>query len=475
MQPYALNNIKIAYAILYGQIKKRGGLSMKKFLSLLLIVVLVLSLAACTKKAPVDNATDTPNTGDTTEDVASEGIEAEISVQVESDWLEYYEKVAERVKANNPKAKINFIETGSFDHLDVLDATDVTNKDVADVFAIPADRIYGLSNNEALAAIDAKTMANNVGGFSNYDAGLGGNFNINGEYLAFPMNIETLINFANTANAEASGIDLSKTIEFTELKNEDMLVPVFNAWFGVALTNAGNIEFLGKDDSGNLYSDLTKDFADLTKEQQDVFTALFNYWKAHKSAGTSLWDKDAAWGYMDTEFSSGGKNSIRLEGPWSTGSLSALANDGKDLAILPINQVTVAGKPLAHWKGGWGLAINARNEGDDNKMQLAMRFIEEVVNPEYAVDFFEATGKILENVKVDEYLNSGLSDTDKVVIEAVMKSYEDAPARPLFTEWGSVWDTWQNAMLSWSSVNPGTVEEAYSLIKASFEAMMGNF
>lgn len=431
---------------------------MKKALSLLLVMVLVLSMAACTKKEPVIS-----------------NVTAEISVQVESDWLEYYEAVAERVKATNPNATITFIETGSFDHLDVLDATDVTNKDVADVFAIPADRIYGLSNNEALAAIDAKTMANNLGGFSDYDAGLGGNFNIDGEYLAFPMNIETLIIFANTANAEAKGIDLSKKIEFTELSHEDMLVPVFNAWFGVALTNAADIEMLGKDDSGKAYSDLTKDFADLTKDQQEVFTALFDYWKANKTAGTSLWDKDATWGYMDTEFTSGGKNSLRLEGPWSTGNLSALANDGSDLAILPINQVTIAGKPLAHWKGGWGLAINARNEGDKDKMALASKFIEEVVNPEYAVDFFSATGKILENVKVAEYTKSSLSEVDKTVIESVIKSYEDAPARPLFTEWGAVWDTWENGMLSWSSVNPGSVEEAYSLVKASFEAMMGNF
>lgn len=431
---------------------------MKKALSLLLIMVLVLSMAGCGKKVP-----------------ASTDVAAEISVQVESDWLEYYEAVAERVKATNPNAKINFIEAGSFDHLDIIDSTDITNKDVADVFAISADRIYGLSNNEVLAAIDAKEMAKTVGGFSDYDAGLGGNFNINGEYLAFPMNIETLIIFANTVNAESKGIDLSKSIEFTELNHEDMLVPVFNAWFGVALTNVANIEMLGKDDSGKLYSDLTKDFADLTKEQQEVFNALFDYWKAHKTAGTSLWDKDAAWGYMDTEFSTGGKNTLRLEGPWSTGNLSALANDGQDLAILPINQVTIAGKPLAHWKGGWGLAINARNEGDKDKMQLATRFIEEVVNPEYAVDFFAATGKILENVKVSEYTNSSLPEVDKTVIESVIKSYEDAPARPLFTEWGAVWDTWQNGLLSWSSVNPGSVEEAYSLVKASFEAMMGNF
>lgn len=448
---------------------------MKKILSLLLIMVLVLSMAGCGKKEPIVTQ-DVPKTDDKTPGVeVVEGLEGEISVQVESDWLEYYEAVAERVKTTNPNAKINFIETGSFDHLDVLDATDVTNKDVADVFAIPADRIYGLSNNEALAAMDAKTMASNVGGFSNYDAGLGGNFKIGDEYLAFPMNIETLIVFANAANAKANGIDLSKTIEMEDVKYEDVLIPIFDAWFGVAIANAGNIELLGKDDSGKLYSDLTKDFADLSKEQKDVFTALFNYWKAHKTAGTSLWDADAAWGYMDTEFSTGGKNSLRIEGPWSTGNLSGLASDGKDLEILPINEVTIAGKPLAHWKGGWGLAINARNEGDKDKMALASRFIEEVVNPNYAVDFFSATGKILENVKAAEYTNSSLPEIDKIVIESVIKSYEDAPARPLFTEWGKVWDTWKNGMLSWSSVNPNSVEEAYSLIKASFEAMMGNF
>ena len=443
---------------------------MKKNLFLTLILVLAVTVSACTSGAPT-----TPGTPDTPVGDSEGGIEAAITVQVEPTWLGYYEQVRDRVLENNPNATIDFIEIGSFDHLDVLDATDVTNEDIADVFAIPADRIYGLSQNEALASIDAKTMAENVGGFDNYDEGLGGNFNVDGEYLAFPMNIETLINFGNTANAAANGIDLTKPVEFTELKYEDMLVPVFDAWFGVSFMNAGNIEMLGKDDSGNLYSDLTKDFSELNQEQQEVFTALFNYWKAHKEAGTPLWDADGAWGYMDSSFTTGGNTSIRLEGPWSTGNLSNFANNGADLAILPINQVTVSGNPLVHWKGGWGLAINSRNEADENKMALSQAFIEEVVNPEYAVDFFKATGKILENVKADVYLDSDLSDTDKLVIEAVLNSYAEAPARPLFTEWGSVWDTWKNSILSWSSVNPSTVEEAYSEVQASFTAMMGNF
>lgn len=450
---------------------------MKKFLILFLVFVLSLSLVACSK--------DETTTGDVNEgevEERNEGTDGEetsitetITVQVEESWLPHYEAARDRVLEVFPDANIEFIVSASFDHLDVLDSTDVTNPDVADVFAIPADRIYGLAQNEALAAIDAKSMAKNVGGFDDYDAGLGGNFNVDGDYLAFPMNIETLIIFANTANAEANGIDLTKTIEFTELGTEDMLIPAFDAWFGVAVTNSADIELLGKDSSGNLFSDMTMEFSELPKEKQDVFVALFNYWKAHNEAGTSLWDENAAWGYMDTAFSTGGNASLRLEGPWSTGSLSNLANNGEDLEILPITNVTINGRPLAHWKGGWGLAVNARIEDNFDKMVLAQKFIEEVVNPEYAVDFFKYTGKILENVSFEVYENSDLLDSDKEVIKAVLESYKDAPARPLFLEWGQVWDTWKTAILSWSSTQPNNVEEAYRELKASFDAMMQTF
>jgi arabinogalactan oligomer/maltooligosaccharide transport system substrate-binding protein len=428
-----------------------GGFTMKRVVSLLLVLVLVISMISCEKK-----------------------LEASITVQVETGWLPYYEAARDRVLEKYPDATIEFIETGSFDHLDVLDATDVTNADVADVFALPADRIYGLSNNEALAAIDAKAMAENVGGFADYDAGLGGNFMIGEVYLAFPMNIETLIIFANKANAEAVGVDLTGTIEFTELNYEDMLVPAFNAWFGVALTNSAEIELLGKD-GDNLFTDLTKDFSELSQDKQDLFTALYNFWKAHDEMATDAWDSGATWGYMDTAFSTGGTNALRLEGPWSTGSLSEKAGNGADLEILPINQVTINGNPLAHWKGGWGLGVNARVEGNEDQMMLAQVMIEEIMNVDYAVDFFKSTGKIMENVDASVYANSDLSPTDKKVVDAVIKSYEGAPARPLFTEWGQVWGTWENAVLSWASVKPGSVEDAYAEIKAAFEAMMSNF
>lgn len=440
-----------------------------------------MTVAACTttddesEAPPVseENGEDTETADDDVE--AVESLEETITVQVESDWMEYYEDAAARVNEAHPDATVEFIEVASFDHLDVLDQTDVTNEDVADVFAIPADRIYGLVQNDALAAIDANSMADNVGGFSNYDEGLGGNFQIDGEYFAFPMNIETLITFINISNAEENDIDYAQPIELAEVGHEDILIPIFDAWFGVSFTNAAEIELLGRDESDNLYSDLTEDFEELDTEKQELIEALFNYWQAHKEAATPLFDEDAAWGYMDGEFETGGNTTARIEGPWSTGALSDLAGDGEDLEIMEIGQVTVNGNPLSHWKGGWGLSINARVEGNEGQMLLAQAMIEEIVNTEHAVEFFQATGKILENVSIDDYLNSDLPDADKEVIEAVLKSYEDAPARPLFTEWGQVWDTWKNAILSWNSVNPGSVEEAYQELQASFEAMMTNF
>lgn len=453
---------------------------MKRVVSLLLVLALVLSMAACGNNNDANNNASTntgtnENTGSTDATEQATGIEATISVQVESTWLEYYEAAKARVLENNPDATISFIETGSFDHIDVLDSTDVTNPDVADVFAIPADRIYGFAQNEFLASLDAKGIANVVGGFEDYDNGLGGNFNVNGDYLAFPMNIETLIIFANAANAEANGVDLSSTIEFNELNYEDMLIPAHNTWFGVAMANAGGIEMLGMKEDGTFFTDLTTDFADLPQEKQEVFKTLFNFWQAHDEAGTDMWDKEATWGYMDSVFESGGTNSMRIDGPWGTQGFVDKSNDGADLAVLPINQVTIAGSPLAHWQGGWGLAVNARVEGNDDQMKLAEAMIEEIVNTDYAVDFFKFTGKILENVDSETYANSDLSEIDKRVVAAVIESYNAAPARPLFSEWGNVWGTWENSVLSWSAVKPATVEEAYAEVQAAFLAMMGNF
>jgi arabinogalactan oligomer / maltooligosaccharide transport system substrate-binding protein len=69
-----------------------------------------------------------------------------------------------------------------------------------------------------------------------------------------------------------------------------------------------------------------------------------------------------------------------LKGPWSTGSLTGHAGED-NIRILPINQVTVNGKPLLHWKGGWGVGVNARLEGQDAEMALAQALIAELINP----------------------------------------------------------------------------------------------
>lgn len=312
-------------------------------------------------------------------------------------------------------------------------------------------------------------MAEEVGGFKDYDAGLGGNLKIGDEYLAFPYNIETLVAYVNKGNAEKAGIDLTKNIEFNDLAFGKMVVPVHDAWYGVGFTNSASFELLSKN-GDKLTTDATKEWKDLTADQQKLFESLYNYWKPNYDNKTDLWDKDAASGYLDAQFSADGGAAIRIDGPWATTGLSDKVG-ADNLEVLPLSQITVNGKALSHWKGGWGLGINARCEENEAQMALAEDFIKEIVNPEYAKDLFNSTGKILENVEPSAY--DGIGGMNEKVIEATYASYEASINRPLFLEYGKVWDSWQNALLSWSAQKPANAEEAYKQVKASFDAMMG--
>ncbi len=442
---------------------------MKNKFKALMALSLAGLLASCGGKSN-ENGAEEASSADPSQ------VSGTLSVQVEEDWLDHYEKAAARVKEKYPDAEIEFKTVSSFDHLDIIDATDASNEDVADLFAIPADRLYGLVGNDVLGALDSKTLAEEIGGWDDFDAGIGGNFNIDGEYFAFPYNIETLITYVNTANAEANGVNKDEPIEIgAEGKDAaTVLFPIFDAWYGVAATNSSGIELLGMKEDGSLYSDFTKEWSELEDEKKATVKAMYDYWKQHNDAGSELFDPDAGWGYIDKEFTTGNKGVARLGGAWDAASISEQAGEG-NLEIFPIDHLTIAGKPLNHWQGGWGLAINARIEGDANKEAIANEMIKEIVNPEYALDLYKATGKVLENVKNETYQESDLPDSDKAIIDATIKSYENAPARPLFKEWGSVWDTYKNAILSWNSVKPASEEDAYNELKASFDAMMANF
>lgn len=437
---------------------------MKKLLVTLLVATTALNFMACgAKEDKSDEKVENNNTGVTATDE-----KVTLTVQVEEGWVPYYEQVRDTIVEKYPNATIEFITTGSFDHLDVIDQTSAENPDVADVFALPADRLYGLANNDVLAAMDAKTMADEVGGFKDFDNGLGGNFNIDGEYLAFPYNIETLIGYVNLENAAAAGINLEDKIEFTDLEYNQVLTTVHDAWFGVAFANSANFEFL----SETLESTATKEWADLTDDQKNLFEGLFTYWKAHQDNGTSLWDKDAAGGYIDEQFKTGGSDAIKIDGPWASTSVVELVGSADNLEVIPLNQITFNGNDLQHWKGGWGLGINARCEEDAAQMEVAQEFIKEVVNPANAQELFKYTGKVLENVEPSAY--EGIDELEKKVIDATYEAYESAVNRPLFDEYGQVWSTWQNALLSWSAKNPANAEAAYAEVKASFDAMMLN-
>ena len=442
---------------------------MKKGIKSIMALSLAVIMTAC--GGAKDGGKEAADSGKEANTEAS----TKLTVQAEEGWVEYYKAAAERVKKQFPNADIEIKTVGSFDNLDIIDSTDATNEDVADLFAIPADRLYGLHGNDILAKIDSKKLADEIGGWDDFDKGIGGNFNIDGDYFAFPFNIETLITFVNKKNAEDKKVDTTKPIDISQVADEStVLFPIFDAWYGVAGTNSSGIELLGKKEDGTLFSDFTKEWDELEPEKQATVKALFEYWKKHNEAGTQLFDADAGWGYIDETFKAGNGGVARLGGPWDAASVSEQAGEG-NLEIHPIGQLQLAGKALTHWQGGWGLAMNARIEDDADKVALAEAMIKEIVNPEFAADLYKASGKILENVSAETYEGMDLPDTDKQIIKAVIDSYKEAPARPLFKEWGDVWDTYKNAILSWNSVKPADEKAAYAELKASFDSMMANF
>lgn len=437
--------------------------NLKSLVASMLAFTLVLS--ACNTSKPKTKEVEKTTTGK---------LKGEITVQAEKGWMDYYKKVVDKITKANPDSKIKLKEIASFDHLGVIQKTDATNKDVADVFALPADKFTELADNNVLGALPAAEMAKELGGFDDFDKGLGGQFKKDKDYLAFPYNIESLVTFVNKKNAETLKIDHTKPFEITAQKDAaTVLLPFFDAWFGVAPNNAGGLDLLAKKDK-KFTSTYANPYDKLTADQKAVFDGVYGYWKLNKDAGTPLFDAEAGWGYIDKEFTTGGKGVIRLDGPWSTAGNGVIAKEIKagNIEVYPINHITVAGKAFTHWKGGWALGINARIEADKNKVALATAFIKELVNPANAVDIYKSTGKILGNVKADVYKASDLSEIDKKVITNVIESYKVSPARPLFKEFGQVWDTWKNSVLSWNSVKPADAAAAYKELNAAFTSML---
>ena len=395
------------------------------------------------------------------------GLKGSIVVQAEEAWAPYYEAAIARVKERNPEATIEIKKVASFDHIDIIDKTDATNTDVADVFAVPLDRMVGLVESEALASFDAKALGDRIGGFGDFDKGLGGQLKFDDKYYGFPMNLETLILGVNSENAKAKGVDATN-VDFAELGPEVAMLPVFNAWWGVAVTNGFGVELLGKD-GDKFFSDLTKDWSEQTPEVKAMFEGLYNYWKVSNEKKLPMFDISAAYGYMDDNFKTGKSGFARVIGPWEVAPLVE-----QNLEVSGLSNAKFAGKELKHWKGGWALVINSRNEEDKDKLALSEALIAELLNPQFAADFYKTAGKIMPNVSKDDYNKTDLSDLDKKVISAVIDSYEGAVSRPLFKEWGQVWDTWQNALVSWESKKPANAEEAYKEVQASFKALLTN-
>lgn len=461
---------------------------MKRKLSVLLALLLafVMVLSACGGKTEEPAKKDDAKTEESKDAEKKDGekaaeatpLKGEITVQAEETWEAFYKEAADRIMKENPEAKINLKVIGSFDHVDVITNTDAGNKDVADLFALPSDRFTGLLENDVLAPINAQAIADKATGFKSLDDSMAALFKDGEDYFAFPFNIETLFAYVNVNNAKAAGIDLEKTT-FDLAKQTDekqVLIPLPDAWYAVAVNNSVGMNLLTKAEDGKLTSDYTTEYDKLDAEKKAMFDGLFTYWKLHNDKGTTLMgDADARNAYVTDTFKDGAGGVIRLDGPWAAEGLRADIEKGS-IDVYPISKLTMNDKPLVHWQGGWALAVNSRLEGDADKMALAEAFIAELLKPENAPKLYLATGKILENADLSVYEGSkDLTDFDKKLIKTCLESYNTSVGRPLFTEYGQVWATWENSIKSLANSKPADAKAAYGEVKAAFDSMMQNF
>ena len=155
------------------------------------------------------------------------------------------------------------------------------------------------------------------------------------------------------------------------------------------------------------------------------------------------------------------------------------------LTAEDVEKVIIAYEPI--WAIGTGKTATAEQANDaimsirDKICQIYGQNVAEGVIIQYggsvkssnAKELFNATGKVLENATIADY--EGIDALQLKVIEATYEAYEASINRPLFSEYGQVWATWQNSLLSWSANNPANAEEAYKEVKASFDGMMANF
>lgn len=398
-------------------------------------------------------------------------IDASITVQLEDDWYYYYDDARERVLEKYPDAEIEFIYSGAFDHLETLSSWG-NYDDIADVFVYPIDRLNELYTSNYLTQLPTNNFELMTEGQYNFSDGLMQYFEIEGQYYGYPFGIESLIFYANTYNMNQYNMDSNTTIELMDY-SENIHIPIVNAWYGISLLNAANIELLGQMDNGTLYSDVTRDYSELSIEEQSVISELYEYWKYHDTNNTGM-NTYEAWGYRDAQFEEGKIGCLFLEGPWSYGYLQGIMNLD-NLTIFPTSQVTVNELPLSHWKSGWGIGVNERVSSDEEKKIVAEAMMLELMNPTYAVDLYLETGKVMDFVNPGVYEDSRIDAQLQEMIDAIYTSFQDAKKRPLFAEWDIVWVTWEETINSWTTNKPGSAEEAYNILKSKFESIVNNY
>ncbi len=388
-----------------------------------------------------------------------------IGVYVESEWKPAYEAAVNAYNAKGGhKYQIQLKEEKAFAAFEKIDTLGHNDSQVADLIYTPLDRVPEFATKQALLpfktadelvkGIDPSVYGSNQAAFTT-----AGSANVNGTkyYFGIPHNKEALIMFykgninpASTFKDLYKGANWTDTMVAAEFKN---LWQALGAISGAEGSTSGKAvgDSLIRWDGSKYVSDMTaiknpngnKNAEGLKKAVDYVAEYYATTVNKNNSmlGSTNDWLIDGNYGKNIDNCYAKATNAAVIDGPWS---LAKFKKDGVTKASVVPNLDTDL--PYTQAPGGWLYSINARNEGNTDKINDMKDFINILLTDQTVIkSMFDTAGKITYGDVASGILNKAYSadSLEGQVIKAVADSHAlDQRPDNGNDKFGNVWDAW---------------------------------
>ncbi len=365
---------------------------MKKLVALL--AVFGLALTGCSSG------------GGETEENSGEKVVVEVGV--ESNFVSYFEDVAEMYEAENENVDIKVVEAGMFDAFESLEAQ---KGNAIDVLMLPNDRVGDLASKKLIAPITAD--------ISGYTETAQTASTYNGETYMVPTSTDTTLLYYNKSLVDGAPATLS------ELSPENFVAKWTDFYFAAGLFMDQGAYIFGDGETDTSDIGLNNEGAVAAGEIiQDLYASGTTYWE-------SLKEEQAGYDLMTQDFKDG-KIQYIVDGPWKFNEYTeAMGEENVGVAPIPTWNEGSTYAPLAGTKG---MGVNAYSP----EKEEAIAFVNYLASEELATKFYEDTKEVSPWAGI-EYPEGSLQ-------LAVFDAAAVATSMPTDPAFGKVWEPMADAL-----------------------------